>query len=97
MTAAIRVERLTVAYGGRPAISDVDLAIEAGDRVALVGPNGAGKSTLLRAIAFVQVDQKLHDLDLVAEVKVDRRLVEDEDRRALGDGHGEEHELPFAE
>ena len=49
--AAVRTERLTVAYRGRPAISDVDLHIEAGERVALVGPNGAGKSTLLRAIA----------------------------------------------
>jgi iron-siderophore transport system ATP-binding protein len=50
-TAAVRTERLTVAYRGRPALSDVDLHIEAGERVALVGPNGAGKSTLLRAIA----------------------------------------------
>jgi iron complex transport system ATP-binding protein len=49
--AALRVERLTVAYRGRPALSDVDLRVPAGDRVALVGPNGAGKSTLLRAIA----------------------------------------------
>jgi len=48
---AVRTERLTVAYRGRPAVSDVDLHIEAGERVALVGPNGAGKSTLLRAIA----------------------------------------------
>jgi iron complex transport system ATP-binding protein len=53
VTAAVRVERLTVAYRGRPAISDVDLSIEPGDRLALVGPNGAGKSTLLRAIAGV--------------------------------------------
>jgi iron complex transport system ATP-binding protein len=49
--AAVRTERLTVAYRGRPALSDVDLHVEAGERVALVGPNGAGKSTLLRAIA----------------------------------------------
>jgi iron complex transport system ATP-binding protein len=48
---AIRTERLTVAYRGRPALSDVDLHIGAGEPVALVGPNGAGKSTLLRAIA----------------------------------------------
>ena len=48
---AVRTERLTVAYRGRPALSDVDLHIGAGERVALVGPNGAGKSTLLRAIA----------------------------------------------
>jgi len=48
---AVRTEQLTVAYRGRPALSDVDLDIGAGERVALVGPNGAGKSTLLRAIA----------------------------------------------
>ena len=51
MSAAVRVERLTVAYRGRPAVRDVDLAIEPGERLALVGPNGAGKSTLLRAVA----------------------------------------------
>jgi iron complex transport system ATP-binding protein len=49
----IRAERLTVAYRGRPALTDVDLHISAGERVALVGPNGAGKSTLLRAISGV--------------------------------------------
>jgi iron complex transport system ATP-binding protein len=48
---AVRTERLTVAYRGRPALSDVELHIDSGERVALVGPNGAGKSTLLRAIA----------------------------------------------
>ena len=47
----IRTERLTVAYRGRAALSDVDLHVASGERVALVGPNGAGKSTLLRAIA----------------------------------------------
>jgi iron complex transport system ATP-binding protein len=51
VTAAIRVDRLTVAYRGRPAVSDATLTIEPGQRIALVGPNGAGKSTLLRAIA----------------------------------------------
>jgi len=47
----IRADRLTVAYRGRPALTDIELHISAGERVALVGPNGAGKSTLLRAIA----------------------------------------------
>jgi iron complex transport system ATP-binding protein len=49
----IRFERMTVAYRGRPVLSDIDLVIGAGERVALVGPNGAGKSTLLRAAAGI--------------------------------------------
>ena len=47
----IRLEGVTVLYRDRPALRDVALHIDAGDRVALVGPNGAGKSTLLRAMA----------------------------------------------
>ena len=49
----IRFERLTVAYRGRPVLSDIDLLVGAGERVALIGPNGAGKSTLLRAAAGI--------------------------------------------
>ncbi|HSO30759.1 MAG TPA: ABC transporter ATP-binding protein, partial [Candidatus Sulfomarinibacteraceae bacterium] len=38
-------------FGSAPAVRDVDLAISAGERVALTGPNGSGKSTLLRLAA----------------------------------------------
>ena len=50
-----------------------------------------------RAVAGVQVGEEVHDLDLVAQVEVDGGLVEDEDRRLLGHGHREQHQLPLAE
>jgi manganese/zinc/iron transport system ATP- binding protein len=46
----IEVHSLTVAYGRRPVLWDVDFAAPAGQLIALVGPNGAGKSTLIKAI-----------------------------------------------
>lgn len=47
--AALEVRRLTVSYGARPVLWDVDATFPAGALSAIVGPNGAGKSTLLRA------------------------------------------------
>ncbi len=45
------LEGVVVAYRDRMVLRGVDLALAAGERVALVGPNGTGKSTLLRALA----------------------------------------------
>ncbi|MHC4959697.1 MAG: metal ABC transporter ATP-binding protein [Planctomycetota bacterium] len=46
---ALEIHDLTVAYHTKPVLWDVDLAVPAGQLVAIVGPNGAGKSTLLKA------------------------------------------------
>lgn len=41
---------LTVRYGARTALRDVDLDVCAGEIVTIVGPNGSGKTSLLRAV-----------------------------------------------
>jgi len=46
---ALELRRLTVSYGARPVLWDVDASFPTGALSAIVGPNGAGKSTLLRA------------------------------------------------
>ncbi len=46
---ALHIEDLTVSYGDRPVLWDIDLDIPPGVMCAIVGPNGAGKSTLIKA------------------------------------------------
>jgi branched-chain amino acid transport system permease protein len=46
----VRLDRVSVEYGGAEAVSDVSLAIPAGSTVSLVGRNGAGKTSLLLSI-----------------------------------------------
>ncbi len=46
----IEVHDLTVAYGRKPVLWDIDLEFNEGELVGVVGPNGAGKSTLIKAM-----------------------------------------------
>lgn len=48
------IRHLRVVRGGRPALHDLSLAIEAGAVTGLLGPSGSGKTTLMRAIVGVQ-------------------------------------------
>jgi ATP-binding cassette, subfamily F, member 3 len=46
----VEVEGLSLAAGEKALLTEVALAVERGEHVALVGPNGSGKTTLVEAI-----------------------------------------------
>jgi len=47
----VEVSGLSMQYGEKKVLEDVNFTIERGDRIALVGVNGAGKSTLIRLLS----------------------------------------------
>lgn len=55
----IRLERVSYAYYDKfPAVSDVSLEINRGDKVAIIGANGCGKSTLLQIMGGLRYPSK---------------------------------------
>jgi ABC-type branched-subunit amino acid transport system ATPase component len=53
--ALLRIERLTMAFGGICAIDDLSLSVDDGEIVALIGPNGSGKTTLFNLIVRLYI------------------------------------------
>ncbi len=46
----LRIEHLTMRFGGLLAVSDLSFEVRHGDITALIGPNGAGKTTVFNCI-----------------------------------------------
>lgn len=51
MTYSLELRNLRKSFGKTDIIRGVDLAVTAGERIAIIGPNGAGKSTLFNLIS----------------------------------------------
>jgi ABC-2 type transport system ATP-binding protein len=47
----IRIQGLSRRFGDHEVLTDLDLAVAGGERLALRGANGSGKSTILRCVA----------------------------------------------
>ncbi len=49
----LKVDHVTVRFGGLTAVDDVSFDVHDGDLLGLIGPNGAGKTTMMRSIIGV--------------------------------------------
>ncbi len=54
----LRLEDITVAFGGLLAVSNFDLTVEERELVGLIGPNGAGKTTVFNTITGFHIPVK---------------------------------------
>lgn len=50
MDCFFQAESLTVGYGGRPVVQNIEVRLKKGQILSLIGPNGSGKSTVLKSI-----------------------------------------------
>lgn len=67
------VQNVSYAYNDVPALNGVTLAIEQGQRIAILGANGSGKSTLLRlldALYFPDAGTIAFDGETLAEARL---------------------------
>ena len=71
----METRRLQIAYGGKPAIRDVSLALDEHRVTALIGPSGCGKSTFLRALN--RMNELIPGTSVQGEILLDGRNVYD--------------------
>jgi ABC-type sugar transport system ATPase subunit len=80
MSKLLELQGVTKSYGAVRALKGIDLALHAGEVLALIGDNGAGKSTLIKVISGAIVPDSGRMLFEGREVHIRRP----EDARALG-------------
>jgi branched-chain amino acid transport system ATP-binding protein len=49
----LRLDKVTMMFGGLAALADVDMHVAQGELVGLIGPNGAGKTTVFNVITRI--------------------------------------------
>ncbi|MBA2693883.1 MAG: ATP-binding cassette domain-containing protein [Rubrobacter sp.] len=77
---ALEIRGVSVAFGKNLALDDVSLAVEPGERLAVIGTSGAGKSTLFRAIT--------RDVGVSGEIRFGDRRIHTLSKRELREVRG---------
>jgi len=95
----VETKNASVGFDGQAVLSQIDLIVERGQKLALIGPNGAGKTTLLRLLlgqipamsGEVEIGNNV-DIAEFAQHQVESLRFEatvlEEFRSAVGDEHG---------
>jgi len=71
----IRIENLSLSFGGVKALTDVSLDIRDNEILAIIGPNGAGKTCLLNCISGFYKPQKgeiYYDGNRITRIRPDK-------------------------
>ncbi len=75
----LHITGLKKSFGLKPVLRGIDLALERGERLALMGPNGAGKTTTLRILAALTKPSAgtaiIDGLDVERDAQAVRRMV----------------------
>ena len=79
----LKIEHLTMRFGGLVAINDLSFDVRRGDITALIGPNGAGKTTVFNCVTgfyrptmgmltMTQRDGSQHQLERLNDFRINR-------------------------
>ncbi|SES85291.1 peptide/nickel transport system ATP-binding protein [Burkholderia cepacia] len=83
----VRIERLTIgfrgAHGTQPVVEPLDLAVHAGECVALVGESGSGKSVTARSLVGLNGPNAVIDAERFEIAGADARRHRERDWRAI--------------
>ena len=69
----LRAESLTLSFGPRAILTDINVEIQRGEVTALIGPTGSGKTTLLRT--FNRMNDKVSTYGHQGDVLLDGRSI----------------------
>lgn len=91
----LRLEHVSVAYGGLKALEDASVSLRQNEVLAVIGPNGAGKTTLLNAVSGLTGNGRVSGtVDFAGGSLLKARATA---RRRLGIGRTFQHAEVFSE